>query len=70
MVNRPFAWTREKGMQHLQLLSGDANTPGFEVPPKLPRSWTEPSASQSTACGPAVPEGITVLPHLPEMPTA
>src|ERR1039457_6448849 len=40
------------------------------VPPRLPRSWTEPSFSQSTACGPNASGGSTVFPHRPDAPTA
>src|SRR5437016_5236308 len=42
----------------------------FTVPPKLPRSWTEPSFSQSTACGPTAIGGSTVFEHNPDEPTA
>src|SRR5690242_15245565 len=45
-------------------------TDGLEVPPKPPRSCTDPSTSHSTECGPATKGGITVFPHLPETPTA
>jgi hypothetical protein len=31
MVNQPFVWTREKGMQHLQLLSGDVVGAGLDL---------------------------------------
>src|ERR1035438_1932774 len=38
--------------------------------PRLPRSVTEPSFSQSTACGPNATGGRLVFPHLPDAPTA
>ena len=38
--------------------------------PRLPRSWTAPFLSQSTACGPNGSGSSALLPHEPENPTA
>src|ERR1039457_4966509 len=54
----PTTWPR------LLMAEGTLN-----APPRLPRSVTEPSLSQSTACGPLGPGGIEVLEHKPDEPT-
>src|ERR1022692_1733250 len=55
----PTTWPR------LLMAEGTLN-----APPRLPRSVTEPSLSQSTACGPLGPGGIEVLEPNPDEPTA